>query len=168
MTLTMEILRLLVRTSPVDDASDPVFEVIRIDSCSVRTHYRFRLNPFSIKSPFFLNNVRNRYFFPNPIDKMKIHVREKLYQIGLVTIPCNNQDYFKNNEYIIVQLSILVLAMTQYRVILFLNILCQYIFYFSFFYALIFQGFANVSIAYFFCCSWFNFESHFSTSQQYT
>ena len=57
--------------------------------------------------------VRNRVFVPNPVDKMKTRVGEKLYRLGIVKIPCNNQGYFNNNDYIIVQLSILILTMIQ-------------------------------------------------------
>ena len=96
MTLTMEIISLIVRTAPVDDADYPVFKVLRVDSCSVRTLYHFQFNLFLIKLPFcFYNNVGNQSFFPNPINKMKTRAEKQLYRLGLVTIPCNNHDYLK-------------------------------------------------------------------------
>ena len=114
MTLTMEIHRLLVCTAPVDGANNLNFEVLHVDSCSVQTIYHFQLNPFLIKSLFcFKNNIRNRYFPPNPTNKMNIHVGKQFFRIGPITITCNNQDYFKNNDYTIVQLSILILTMSQ-------------------------------------------------------
>ena len=91
MTLTMEILRLLVRTSPIDDADNPVFDVLHVDICSIRNLYCFWFNPFLIKSLFLLNNDRNRYSAANPFDKMKSHVGKQLYQLVIVTIPCNIQ-----------------------------------------------------------------------------
>ena len=94
MTLMMEILRLLVRTAPADDANDSDFEVLYVDSCFVRTLYCFWLNRFSKKLPLCIfNHVRNRFFAPNPIDKIKITVGKKLYRLGLITIPCKNKVY---------------------------------------------------------------------------
>ena len=52
MTPMMEVIRLLVFTAPVDDNDNPVVEVLRVDICSVKTLYCFRLNPFFIKLPF--------------------------------------------------------------------------------------------------------------------
>ena len=50
---------------------------------------------------------------PNPINKMNSHVGRQFYRPGPITIPCNNQDYFQNNEYIIIQISIFLLTIIQ-------------------------------------------------------
>ena len=131
MALTTKIICLIVITAPVDDDNDPVFEVLHGDSYSVRTLYRFRLNPFLIK--FLYNVFKYWYFAPNCIDNMKSHVGKQLYRLGLVTIPFNNQDHFKNIEYIIVWLS--------YSVSVYLLFILLYV--------LLFRGLTNVSMDYF-------------------
>ena len=48
-TLTTESLELLVRKNPVDDANNPVLKFLHVGRYSVRNFYRFTFNPFSIK-----------------------------------------------------------------------------------------------------------------------
>ena len=52
-------------------------------------------------------------FPPNTIYNMKSHVGKQLYRLGPITIASNNQEYFKNYEYTIVRLSILILTTIQ-------------------------------------------------------
>ena len=40
-------------------------------------------------------DVGNRYFPPNPINMMKIHVGEQWYRLGLIKIPCKIRIIFK-------------------------------------------------------------------------
>ena len=49
----------------------------------------------SMKTGGFRRFIRNYFFASNPIDWFKSEVVKQFYWLGLVTIPCNNQDYFK-------------------------------------------------------------------------
>ena len=105
--------------------------------------------------------VGNWSFSPNNIDKMKSRVGNQLYWLILITIPCNNWDYFKNNEYFIVRLYILILTMSQ-------TIFAYSASVYLFFILILrpsFSRFCKSQHSFFFCCWWLNLQSHISTSQ---
>ena len=62
---------------------------IRIKNIILWSYYRSIWWAFSR-----VYSVRYWFFAPNPMNKIKSHVGKNMYQLGLVTIPCNNQGYF--------------------------------------------------------------------------
>ena len=66
-----------------------------VGRCSVWTLYLFRFNTFLIKSPLFFNKSYKLLFCPQSHQSDEYYLGIQLYWLVLVTIPCNNHDFFK-------------------------------------------------------------------------